>query len=300
MPAPRSFAGNKSVSVARFAQSFANSLGNSEKFRKLAATVAALCIEGLPGGSPCVTDLGGLMKMQRPTFADILHCAGADENWLTLWEDILEFSFPVPALPASVPLSAKLVKAEKGGLRTPLYEEVKEKLGSRLVSEGTLDGFVFTRADFPNVSVSNPLLEVLTNKDVSYIMDQVWLKTMAMFGVPSMDKIMRTHVGRQLRILFPLLPDRGKGKTITLGADRSFVDMLRWRFSNPRKTTSQVHDSHHISVHACMPLRSHVFSQRLASPRYRITTTSPPFPCSAWTAAPRPSYCLRIPSSRCR
>lgn len=50
------------------------------------------------------------------------------------------------------------------------------------------------------------------------------------------DQTLRDYVGGELRKLFPHLPNRGQGKNIVWGTNRSFSDSLKWSASNPRKT----------------------------------------------------------------
>lgn len=194
-PAPRSFAGQKDTSIADFALAFAYSLGNKDKYVSQATQIAALCIDGLHGGSPGVTDLGGLMKLQHATFLKILEAAGADASWAATWQDILDFVFPTPAPAYRVPDSVECVKPESG-LRESKFKSVKRRVGSELLSDGKLDGFVLMLSDFPELECANPSLESLSAIDCSYVVEVAMKKVIALTGIPSLDKIMKKHIGK--------------------------------------------------------------------------------------------------------
>jgi hypothetical protein len=238
--APRDFAGVKAALVSDFAAAFAASVGGSEEVKRAAFLVAEYLKGGLPGVSPNVSDLGGLFKVQRWVFARIVQAAGADAAWVETWEDILDFTFPCPTFTAI----AITTKRPWGGNQSPRFKAARTmKTGATMKADGSLELFVLTYSDFPLVECANPALETISKDDLEYVLDRTKIKYQHISnGNPSIDKTMRKHLGSQLRVLFPHLPDRG----LTIGARRDFTEMLKWRFQNPRRASS-------IEQVACVP-----------------------------------------------
>lgn len=231
MMAPRDFAGMRAASVSEFAASFAFSCGNSDEMKAKAQKVADLLKDGLPGVSPNVADLGGLFRLHRRVFVDILEAAGADPAWVETWEDILDFKF---AVPQDWENEYQGALKRKGGVQLARFKRTKaQRTGASMSADGTLKNFVLSRDDFPGVECKDPLNQTISTEDLEYVMDQAKIKYQHVTnGNPSIDKTMRKHMGKQLRDLFPKLPDRG---IYIKGEDRDFTRMLIWRFSNPRK-----------------------------------------------------------------
>ena len=164
MAAPRSFVGQKTAPVYDFVISFAESLGNSEATSWAAAVaVSGLLKEGLqPHGSPGVTDIGGLMKVQRTTFDRVLAQAKVDEAWADTWEELLDFTFPHPTKVSE----ENLPKKRKGGSLEPTFKKAKIIMtGESMLADGTLDGLVFTSDEF-KLECSNPKDETVTTTDL--------------------------------------------------------------------------------------------------------------------------------------
>ena len=120
-----------------------------------------------------------------------------------------------------------------GGPRVSMYAKKNEiGLGAQLLSDGALDRVVFTLAMFTKLVTSTPSVETIMEPEVTHIIDTVFEMTFTKYGRVAVDKTFHMHCGRQLRLLFPNLPNRGK----VLGADRKFDEMLKWRFGNSRKS----------------------------------------------------------------
>jgi hypothetical protein len=243
---PRSFAGDKAAPLEDFFDSMAHALARGDPAKKEAIqhfcdrVQANLCARA-------VFDIGGLQRMSRNNMLQLLVSIEKDtEHWVDSIEDVLNFSFPTPVItdqqvgrdpaqpPASAALVPKSVGSRPGGLRTSKYlaEKGKLGLGARLLSNGELDGVVFSLTMFPKLETSNPAVETITEPDVSHILDTVFEMTFTKYGEVHVDKTYRVHCGQKLRLLFPNLPTRG-GK---LGDDRMFDEMLKWRFGNQRKS----------------------------------------------------------------
>jgi hypothetical protein len=105
-------------------------------------------------------------------------------------------------------------------------------LGAELLEKGLLEAVVFVYAMFTLLTTANPKLEEIREAEVQHILDTIFEFTFSKYGKVNIDIIYRKHVGAQLRILFPRLPKRGKVE----GKDRHFTEMIKWRFSNSRKT----------------------------------------------------------------
>jgi hypothetical protein len=188
-----------------------------------------------------IIDVGGLMRLKRCKMLEIL--AGIDKDlefWVDYIEDVLEFEFPTSVAvvpfrdPAAPPPSAAL-QPPPSSYRVATYKtEEKAKtpaLGAQLQADGQLDQLIFARSMFTKIRTQNPMAETLTEPEVEHINDTVWEMTFLKYGEVHVDKIYRAHCGRQLRLLFPHLPDKGKTK----GDERTFEEMLKWRFQNARK-----------------------------------------------------------------
>ena len=165
---------------------------------------------------------------------------GALDFWCDSLEDVLDFEFkvlPPVELPIAqqngheAPASAALVS--KNMHRVSNYKTVgKVGLGARLMSEGKLEIIVFKRSMFPGLVTANLQVETLMEFEVTILIDGWFEYTLTHFGVVNVDKIYRKHCGTQLRLLAPNLPDRGRVK----GDDRYYMEMMKWRMSNTRKT----------------------------------------------------------------
>ena len=235
MRGPRTFAGQKEAPVIEFAMSFAESIGNSEETRDKCELVCGYLKDGMPNnGSPGVADLGGLAKLKRVAFARILEHAGVDAAWLGTWEDLLDITFEPPTeFVAEGKENVCSSKRKRGGERHCKWEFAPAaKTGRSMKEEGTLDRLVLTYEDFPQISVKNPSTETLSTPDVEYVNDVMHLKWVLNSNNPKIDATARKHLGAQARLLFPHLPTYGK----TEGDARSFTEMLKHRFANPRKT----------------------------------------------------------------
>lgn len=242
---PRSFAGDKGAPLEDFFNSMANALARGDPAKKVA--IQHFCTRVLANLSArAIFDIGGLQRLSRNSMLQLLVSIEKDtEHWVDSIEDVLDFSFPTPVItdqqvgrdPAQPPASAALmlqsVSSRPGGLRTSKYTD-KDKLGlgAQLLSNGTLDGIVFSLSMFTKLQTSNPTVETITESDISHILDTVFEMTFSKYGCVHVDKTYRVHCGRMLRLLFPNLPTRGK----VLGDDRKFEDMLKWRFGNQRKS----------------------------------------------------------------
>ena len=228
---PRDFAGRKSALVADFARAFTAALNDKPDDVAARDRVLALLQEGprqgQEGRGPKVLDLGGLMKTQRAAFETVLVAADADPTWLETWEDLLEFEFPVPRVQTK-----PVLKRTGGNLEPTFQKEAARRVGCEMEADGTLSGFVLTASDFPDLETVNPQVETLCEvPDVRYILDRTINKAVALTGSCTVDVTLRRHMGKQLRGLFPKLPDRG----IVKGKDRKWTEMLKWRSQNPRK-----------------------------------------------------------------
>lgn len=245
---PRSFAGNKAAPITEFFASFAHSLalGDADAKMRNEAIVARLQTALI---ARAIIDLGGMMKLLRKHMLEILALAeksvlGTTNGVLNFWcdslEDVLDFEFKVPPpveLPIAqqigheAPASAALVS--KNMHRVSNYKIVgKIGLGARLMSEGKLESIVFTRSMFPGLVTANLQVETLMEFEVTLLIDGWFEYTLTHFGVVNVDKIYRKHCGTQLRLLAPNLPDRGRVN----GDDRYYMEMMKWRMSNTRKT----------------------------------------------------------------
>ena len=164
-----------------------------------------------------IFDIGGLMKVPRAKMLDILFTVDKDlDHWVESIENVLEFTFPLPLPlpqpaghdPARAPESASLVKTSFH--RVSAYTTAGEiGLGAQLLSEKKLDAVVFVYAMFVKLVTANPKAEYITEAELIHILDTVFEYTFSMFGKVNIDKIYRVHVGRNLRLLFPWLPNRG-------------------------------------------------------------------------------------------
>ena len=227
---PRSFAGDKGAPLEDFFNSMAHALARGDPAKKDAIqhfctrVQANLCARA-------VFDIGGLQRLSRNNMLQLLVSIEKDtEHWVDSIEDVLDFSFPTPVItdqqvgrdPAKPPSSAALVPksvgSRPGGMRTSKYtDKGKLGLGAQLLSNGSLDGVVFSLTMFPKLETSNPAVETITESDVSHILDTVFEMTFTKYGCVHVDKTYRVHCGQKLRLLFPNLPTRGK----TLGDDRA-------------------------------------------------------------------------------
>ena len=237
---PRSFAGDKAAPLEDFLQSTAHALMRGDPAKQ--ESITRLCARIQKELSArVIIDVGGLMRLKRNKMLELL--AGIDkdlEYWVEYIEDVLEFEFPTSTAvvpfrdPAAPPPSAALA-APSSSYRVATYKTEKSAkepgLGAQLQLDGQLDQVIFKLSMFPKIRTQNPQLETLREPDVQYINDTVWEMTFRKYGEVHVDKIYRAHCGRQLRRLFPHLPDRGKTK----GDDRTFEEMLKWRFQNAVK-----------------------------------------------------------------
>lgn len=242
---PRSFAGDKAASLEDFFASMAHALSRGDTTKKqmiehfCTRVQVNLCARA-------VFDIGGLQRLSRNNMLQLLVNIEKDtEHWVDSIEDVLEFQFPTPVTtllqvgrdPAQPPPSAALVPQSVGGPRVSMYAKKNEiGLGAQLLSDGALERVVvFTLAMFTKLVTSTPSVETITEPEVTHIIDTVFEMTFTKHGRVTVDKIYRMHCGRQLRLLFPNLPNRGK----VLGANRKFDEMLKWRFGNSRKSAVQ-------------------------------------------------------------
>ena len=237
---PRSFAGDKAASLEDFLQSTAHALLRGDPTKQ--ESITRLCARIQQELSArVIIDVGGLMRLKRCKMLEIL--AGIDkdlEHWVEYIEDVLEFEFPTSTAilpfrdPAAPPSSAALVPPPSS-YRIATYKTEKSTkapaLGAKLQLDGQLDQLIFVPSMFTKIRTQNPQEETLTEPEVEHINDTVWELTFQKYGEVHVDKIYRAHCGRQLRRLFPHLPDRGKTK----GDDRTFEEMLKWRFQNAVK-----------------------------------------------------------------
>ena len=236
--APRDFAGDKAAALDDFFAAMAKALarGDPEKQQNTSRICnlirAQLCARN-------IFDIGGLVKMSRKNLLAALAMVGKDlEFWVESLEDILEIEFHSPlAIGASstsgeAPASGALVLPQSMTGRVSTYTAKGEiGLGAELLELGTLEAVVFVYAMFTKLTTANPKLEEIREAEVQHVLDTCWEFTVSKFGKVNIDIIYRKHVGTQLRLLFPKLPKRGKVE----GKDRNFTEMLKWRFSNPRK-----------------------------------------------------------------
>ena len=238
---PRSFAGDKAASLEDFFVSMAHALSRGDPTKK--QTIEHFCTRVQVNlCARAVFDIGGLQRLSRNNMLQLLVSIEKDtEHWVDSIEDVLEFQFPTPVTtvlllgrdPAQPPPSAALVPQSVGGPRVSMYAKKNEiGLGAQLLSDGALDRVVFTLAMFTKLVTSTPSVETITEPEVTHIIDTVFEMTFTKYGRVTVDKTYRMHCGRQLRLLFPNLPNRGK----VLGADRKFDEMLKWRFGNSRKS----------------------------------------------------------------
>ena len=181
--------------------------------------------------------------------------AKVDEAWADTWEELLDFTFPHPTKVSE----ENLPKKRKGGSLEPTFKKAKIiTTGESMLADGTLDGLVFTSDEF-NLECSNPKDETVTTTDLEHIIDVAVNKWIAITANPSMDLTARKHIGRELRALFPHLPDRGSTK----GLNRDFKTMLKWRMRNARKTLSlnmvrATMSGYHTSIHRLCDTHSFV------------------------------------------
>ena len=237
---PRSFAGDKAASLEDFLQSTAHALMRGDPAKQ--ESITRLCARIQQELSArVIIDVGGLMRLKRCKMLEIL--AGIDkdlEHWVEYIEDVLEFEFPTSTAilpfrdPAAPPSSAALVPPPSS-YRIATYKTEKSTkapaLGAKLQLDGQLDQLIFVPSMFTKIRTQNPQEETLTEPEVEHINDTVWELTFQKYGEVHVDKIYRAHCGRQLRLLFPHLPTRGNTK----GDERTFEEMLKWRFQNAVK-----------------------------------------------------------------
>ena len=236
---PRSFVGDKAASLDDFFESTAHALLRGDPSKQ--ESITRLC-ERIKKelSARMIIDVGGLMKFKRNKMLELL--AGIDkdlEHWVEYLEDILDFDFPTPTAvetfrdPTAPPPSAALVPSSAYRVATYKTEKTEKKagLGAQLQAEGQLDRIIFAYSMFTQLVTQNPKEETITQREVEHINDTVWEMTFQKFGEVHVDIIYRKHCGRNLRLLFPNLPDYGGKK----GDDRMFEEMLKWRFNNPRK-----------------------------------------------------------------
>ena len=238
---PRSFAGDKSAPLDIFFESTAHALKRGDPSKQEAT--ARICERiRMELSARVIIDVGGLMKVKRSKMLELLASIDKDlEHWVEYLEDVLDFEFPTPAAveafrdPSAPPLSAALVPISSA-YRVATYKtertEKKAGIGAQLQLDGKLDSVRFAYSMFTQLVTQNPKEETLKQQEVEHINDTVWEYTFEKFGEVHVDIIYRKHCGRQLRLLFPNLPDYGGKK----GDERTFEDMLKWRFQNPRKT----------------------------------------------------------------
>lgn len=242
---PRSFAGDKGAPLEDFFNSMAHALGRGDPAKKDA--IQRFCDRVQSNLlARAIFDIGGLQRMSRTNMLSLLANIEKDtEHWVDSIEDVLGFSFSTPVItdqqvgrdpaqpPSSAALALKSVGSRPGGLRTSKYaDKDKVGLGAQLLSNGSLDGIVFSLSMFPQLMTANPTVETITEADVGHILDTVFEMTFTKYGCVNVDKTYRVHCGQKLRLLFPNLPTRGK----VLGGDRKFDEMLKWRFANQRKS----------------------------------------------------------------
>ena len=238
---PRDFAGDKAATLEDFFASMAKALAVGDA-QKQAETLRTCHLIRAQLSARNVFDIGSLIKMSRNNLLTALAMAGKNlDFWVETLEDILDMAFvaPVAIGPSSdTPASAAFAtKPTSITSRVSTYTEKGEaSLGARLMSTGELGDVKFQSAMFTQITTANPKLEVITEHELQHILDTVFEYTFCKFGKVNVDIIYRKHVGTQLRLCFPNLPDRGKGARKVLGKDRCFTDMIKWRFSNHRKT----------------------------------------------------------------
>ena len=197
------------------------------------------------------TDLGGFMKVPLDKVQSMLdkiqRLLGEEDDlhyFIDSWQDLLNFEFPLPPsimtshdriLP---PSSHKLVKMEKTSI---FLKNSQLALGAQLIANGTIDNYKLERSHFPLIKTANPLLATISSMELTHVIDVGYWFTFHHFGVVNVDLVWRQHIGGQIRALFPNFPDRGArgSNNFVAGKDRDPVSMLRWRFSNPRKSMSK-------------------------------------------------------------
>jgi hypothetical protein len=238
--APRDFAGNRSALLSDFFDAMAASLSQGDAGAQAATALLCSSIQA----SLCqraVFDVGGLMRVSHQTMSDVLSGVGDNlEHWIDSIEDVLDFKFAVPK-PIGPPefdsesiasAHAAAAKSAASHTRLSVYANAADPgVGAQCLADGTIMTHTISYAMFKELTTANPMLATLTEKEVAHICDTIFEYTFSKLGRVTADIVWRRHIGRQLRVLFPNLPDRGKVK----GDSRRFEQMLLYRFNNSRK-----------------------------------------------------------------
>ena len=212
---PREYAGMKAAPICEFFESYMRLVGDGDDDRNdLNKRVCDHIMSTLRARN--VFDLGGLMHLHHHQIKTILEEVEHEESldyFITSFEDLLEFKFRIEEKVHNVlepPSSHKLV-VHTQERKSEFVEEGAKKLGAEMTANGTINDFRLSRDMFPEVKTANVLLSELTEPEVKYVVDQLWLYTVSKTGALNVDKIWREHLGCQARAIFPNLPDN-KGK----------------------------------------------------------------------------------------
>ena len=235
---PRSFVGNQAAPVQEYWACYARSISNGETLPALAAAFDELCSRLV---SDCrAPDLGLMATVQLDKMMTLFdEIDGLDEAMVLATEHILKIEFPIPK-PVGCALATR--HPRKSPVTVPLYSrKAKCGLGARLYLDGSLENIKITREMFPLVTTSDPITLCITEPELTYVKDVLWMYTVEMHGEAYVDEYFRNHIGQQADLLFPNRPAYGTKE----GIDRHFSDMLK----SPRHSTTHVHERARAHTH---------------------------------------------------